>query len=47
MNTHPSKYTYVHHIPINTSERLSRLDFKIHEFNHQECLAVNEGVVSH
>jgi hypothetical protein len=43
----PYKYTYVHPIPISTSKRLSRLDFKIYEVNYQECLAVNEDVVSH
>jgi hypothetical protein len=28
-------YIYTHHIFINTSERLSRLDLKIHEVDHQ------------
>jgi hypothetical protein len=31
-----------HYIYMNTPERLSRLDLKIHEVSHQECLTINE-----
>jgi hypothetical protein len=30
----PYKYTYVYPIPMNTSERLNRLDLEIHEVSH-------------
>jgi hypothetical protein len=32
---------------MSTSERLSRLDLKIHEVDYEECLAVDGGVASH
>jgi hypothetical protein len=38
MNTHPYEYTYVHHIFMSTSKRLSRLDLEIYEVGHQERL---------
>jgi hypothetical protein len=41
MNTHTQSTS------INTSERLSRLDLKIHKVDHQEYLAVNENIASH
>jgi 5-formaminoimidazole-4-carboxamide-1-beta-D-ribofuranosyl 5'-monophosphate synthetase len=44
MSTHPYKYTYTHHIPMSTSERLKRLDLEIHEVGHQERLAVDGDV---
>jgi hypothetical protein len=47
MNTHPYQYTYVHFIPMSTSERLSRLDIEIYEVGHQERLAIDEDVVCH
>jgi hypothetical protein len=46
MITHLYEYTYTHLIPMSTSERLSRLDLEIHEIGHQECIAVDEDVVS-
>jgi hypothetical protein len=46
MNIYLYKYTHVHFIYMNTSERLSRLDLEIHEIGHQECLAVG-NVASH
>jgi hypothetical protein len=39
--------THAHPIPMSTSERLSRLDLKIHEIDHQEYLAVDRNIVSH
>jgi hypothetical protein len=45
MSTHP--YEHTHHIPISTSERLSRFDIDIHEGGHQERLAVDGDVASH
>jgi hypothetical protein len=39
--------TYTHPISMNTYERLSRLDLEIHEVSHQECLTVDEDIVSH
>jgi hypothetical protein len=47
MSTHLYKYTYTHHIPINTSEILSRLDLEIYEVGHQEQLAVDGGAAFH
>jgi hypothetical protein len=32
---------------MNTSERLNRLDFEIHEVGHQERLTVDRDVASH
>jgi hypothetical protein len=32
---------------MSTFERLSRLDLKIHEVGHQECLAVDGDVIFH
>jgi hypothetical protein len=46
MNIYIYKYTHVHFIYMNASERLSRLDLEIHEIGHQECLAVG-NVASH
>jgi hypothetical protein len=47
MNTHLYEYTHTHHTSMSTSERLSRLDLKIHEVGHQERLAVDEDVIPH
>jgi hypothetical protein len=47
MGTHPYEYTHVYSTPMSTFERLSRLDLKIHEVGHQECLAVDGYVASH
>jgi hypothetical protein len=47
MNTHTYEYKYAHPTSISTSERLSRLDLKIHEVGHQERLAVDGDVASH
>jgi hypothetical protein len=46
MKIHHYENTYVHPIPMSTSERLSRLDLKIHEVGHQERLAVDGDIVS-
>jgi hypothetical protein len=40
------KYTHTHPISISISERLIRLDLKIHEVDHQECIAVDGDVTS-
>jgi hypothetical protein len=34
MNTHSYDYIHAHPIYMNTSERLSQLDLKIHEVGH-------------
>jgi hypothetical protein len=47
MSTHPYEYTYAHHIPMSTSERLSQVDLEIHEVDHQERLIVDRDVTSH
>jgi hypothetical protein len=47
MSTHPYEHKHTHHIPMSTSERLSRLDLEIHEVGHQERLAVDGDVASH
>jgi hypothetical protein len=39
-------YKHVHSTPINTSERLSQLYFKIYEVGHQERITIDENVVS-
>jgi hypothetical protein len=41
MSNYPYEYMHAHPIPINTSERLSRLDLEIHKVGHQERLAIN------
>jgi hypothetical protein len=38
---------HAHLTSMSTFERLSRLDLEIHEFDHQECIAVDGDVVSH
>jgi hypothetical protein len=38
---------HVYSIPMSTSEKLSRFDLKIHEFGHQERIAVDRDVASH
>jgi hypothetical protein len=35
INTHLHKYTYVYSISMSTSERLTRLNLKIHKVGHQ------------
>jgi hypothetical protein len=47
MSTHHYEYTHLQPIPMSTSERLSRLDFEIHEVGHQERLAVDGDVASY
>jgi hypothetical protein len=47
MSTHPYEHIHAHPIPISTFERLSRLDFELHEVGHQEHLTVNGDVASH
>jgi hypothetical protein len=47
MSTHSYEHTHAHHIPMSTSEKLSRVDLEIHKVDHQERLAVNGNVVSH
>jgi hypothetical protein len=47
MSIHSYEYMYVYLTPMNTSERLSRFDFKIHEVGHQERIAVDGDAVSH
>jgi hypothetical protein len=44
MNTHPYEYTHIHSILMSISERLSRLDLKIHEVSHQERIAIDGDV---
>jgi hypothetical protein len=39
--------THVQLTPMNTFERLSRLDLEIHKVDHQERLAVDRDVASH
>jgi hypothetical protein len=46
MITYPYEYMYVHLTSINTFIRLTRLDLKIHEVGHQECLAVDGDIIS-
>jgi hypothetical protein len=48
-NQHSSVGThiYTHYISMSTSERLSRFDFKIHEVDHQERLAIDGDVTSY
>jgi hypothetical protein len=41
MSTHFYKYVDVYPISMNTSKRLGRLNFEIHEVGHQERLIVN------
>jgi hypothetical protein len=47
MITHPYKHMHVHPTPMSTSERLRRLDLKIHEVGHKERLTVDGDVGSH
>jgi hypothetical protein len=47
MRTNPYEYTYADPISMSISEKLSRLDFEIHEVGYKERLAVNENVISH
>jgi hypothetical protein len=47
MSIHLYEHTYIYSTPMSISERLSRLDIKIHEVDQQECLAVDEDIVSH
>jgi hypothetical protein len=41
MNTHAHPTSMM-----NTSERLSQLNFEIYEVGHQECLAIEGNIVS-
>jgi hypothetical protein len=47
MSTHPYEYTHAHLTSMSIFEKLSRLDFEIHEVGNQERLAVDGDVVSH
>jgi hypothetical protein len=47
MCTHLYEHMYAHRTPMITSERLSRLDLKIHEVDHQERFTVDEDIASH
>jgi hypothetical protein len=35
ISTHTYKYMYAHHISINTSKKLDRLDIEIHELSQR------------
>jgi hypothetical protein len=43
----PYEHSYAHFTYMSTFERLSRLDLKIHEVNHQERLTVDGDVTFH
>jgi hypothetical protein len=45
--THPYQRIHAHPTPISISKRLSRLDFDIHEVDHQERLTVDGDNASH
>jgi hypothetical protein len=45
MSTYSYKYIRAHLISMSNSEKLSRLDLKIHEVDHEERFAVDEDVV--
>jgi hypothetical protein len=47
MSTHPYEHTHAQLTPMNTYERLSRLDLEIYEVGHQERLTVDGGAASH
>jgi hypothetical protein len=47
MSTHPYEHMHAHPTPMSTSERLSQPDLEIHEFGHQERIAVDGKVTSH
>jgi hypothetical protein len=47
MITYTYEHVYTHLIPMSISEKLSRLNLKIHEVGHQERIAVDGGVVFH
>jgi hypothetical protein len=47
MSTHFYEFIHVHHIPMNTFERLNQLDLEIHKFDHQECIVVDGDVASY
>jgi hypothetical protein len=47
MNTYSYEHIYAYHICISTSERLSRLDFEIHEIGYQEHFIIDGDIVSH
>jgi hypothetical protein len=48
MSTHHLyEHTLAHPTPMNTSERLGRLDLEIHEVGHEEHLAIDGDVVYH
>jgi hypothetical protein len=47
MSTHSYEYTHAHSSTMNTSEKLSRLDFEIHKVGHQERLTVDGNVTSY
>jgi hypothetical protein len=47
MSTHSYEHTHAYPIPMSTFKRLSRLDFEIHEVDHQERITVDEDVAPH
>jgi hypothetical protein len=46
MSIHLYKYMYVYFIFINISKKLSWLYLKIYKVGHQECLIIDEDIVS-
>jgi hypothetical protein len=46
-DTHLYEHMYAHLIPMHTFEKLSRLDFEIHEVGHQKYFTVDRNVVFH
>jgi hypothetical protein len=47
MSTYSYEYTHAQPTSMSASERLSRLDLKIHEVGHQERIVIDGNVVSH
>jgi hypothetical protein len=47
MITHLYKYMCTHPILISIFKRLSQINLKIYEFNHQERLAIDGNVIFH
>jgi hypothetical protein len=45
-HSHLYEYIYTHITPMNISEKLNRLDLKIHEVDHQERLTISGDVSS-
>jgi hypothetical protein len=47
MSIHPHEYMHAHSILMSISERLSRLNLKIHKVSHQERLVVDGDAAFH